>query len=381
MTKKDLIRPEFSWETAHFMANACQLAYREPQEVDSIVKGEWGFDEVSIFDVDDQQGFVCSDDKRVIIVFRGTDDFPDWVTNLDLPPVDTAYGKVHRGFQGAWESCEYDVTSALERFDRGRVKEIYVTGHSLGGAIASIAAIALPKTRAIQAVYTFGQPRTGAEAFGNTYESTLPGLYHRIVNDQDIVAMIPPGYSHCGQLYWFDASGALKPEASQTPMASTEEYNRLKGKVQDIKERLSERGILPGPKRRREEMKELREEMPNVDDHMMDNYITVVDCQVKGISLDDVQAKPEDPGAPVKAKDADGAKKASASSSSPPSNMSEISSHEAPQEEKKSHDGVKFNRPKGVLGALALLMLLAIIAVIVIYFFGEDLGIQLLPTE
>lgn len=283
-TTKDSLTPTFSWETALFLAHACQLAYKEAADIALTVKDEWKFDEVATFDVDNQQGFVCSDAERVLIIFRGTDSFPDWVTNLDLPPVDQPYGKVHRGFQGAWASLEYDVTSALERFDRERTKQLYVAGHSLGGAIANVAAMELPKTRAIQGLYTFGQPRTGADEFVKNCNTQFDGVYHRIVNDDDIVAMIPPGYSHCGTLYWFEPNGSLKPSGARTPVVSTKEYQDFKSRVEAIKTKVKAK-LPPGPEQRREEVQEMRENMPNVDDHMMDNYVACLESQVTGIPV------------------------------------------------------------------------------------------------
>jgi hypothetical protein len=89
-----------------------------------------------------------------------------------------------------------------------------VTGHSLGGALAILfAALARgigpasrdhPRpSRLISQVYTFGAPRCGDDAFANAYDGELRKITHRVVNDRDLAATVPPaawGYSHVGRI-------------------------------------------------------------------------------------------------------------------------------------------------------------------------------------
>ena len=93
-------------------------------------------------------------------------------------------------------------------------------------------------------VYTFGQPKAvGAEAAQFLRES-YEGCLHRLVNDDDIVPGVPPGYRHVGRLYWFDDQGGLKTDGSETEsMEATElptelsesQFKALQARLQELK--------------------------------------------------------------------------------------------------------------------------------------------------
>src|SRR5262249_14299388 len=73
----------------------------------------------------------------------------------------------------------------------------FYTGHSLGAALATLAAT----RRAPQAVYTFGSPRVGKEAFVRSLMS-IP--IYRVVDDEDVVTRVPPeilGFRHVGEVH------------------------------------------------------------------------------------------------------------------------------------------------------------------------------------
>jgi hypothetical protein len=83
-----------------------------------------------------------------------------------------------------------------------------VTGHSLGGAIAALAAASWAKQK-LRAVYTFGQPAVARDRALEQLTNALAGRYHRLVNDADIVPRVPPGYRHAGHLLHFNSQGRL----------------------------------------------------------------------------------------------------------------------------------------------------------------------------
>ena len=98
------------------------------------------------------------------------------------PPV-----KVHHGFWKAFEAVKDKIESVLNSSEN-RELPLYITGHSLGGALAVVATYALASDR-IAACYTFGSPRVGNLRFGQRIK---PPVY-RVVNASDIVPRLPPG--------------------------------------------------------------------------------------------------------------------------------------------------------------------------------------------
>ena len=90
-------------------------------------------------------------------------------------------GKVHRGFKTILTEIWADVEKTLETIDR----PLYYTGHSLGGALATLAASLRPP----RAVYTFGAPRIGDAAFAQSL-AALP--VYNVLNPRDVVTGLPP---------------------------------------------------------------------------------------------------------------------------------------------------------------------------------------------
>ena len=96
----------------------------------------------------DTQGFVaCRRDATgtgmAVICFRGTKQVRDWITNLDIKPVaitssrtGAIVGNMHEGFHDAYMSVHDDIAARLESYED---LPLYITGHSLGAALAVVA--------------------------------------------------------------------------------------------------------------------------------------------------------------------------------------------------------------------------------------------------
>jgi hypothetical protein len=154
---------------------------------------------------------ILRNDEAVVVVFRGTrlqahslldvaevvtihsDDL--WTDGRFLPAAYRAGGKVHSGFLSAFA----EVSDWLDDVACARApgQALWLTGHSLGGALATLAAAHLGRDE-VQGLYTYGSPRVGDAAF----TSVLPRSAHlRFVHRQDWVATVPPallGYVHAG---------------------------------------------------------------------------------------------------------------------------------------------------------------------------------------
>lgn len=199
----------FSWQNALSLAMASELAYQKNADLLwAETLGRWEFAGCTPFDVQDTQGFVAWDDHVVLLSFRGTEqNFADWLGNLKVTSQSTiAYGNVHKGFYKGFHQAKSQIDAIL-RTAEASSKPLWVTGHSLGGALAVIAGAEYRGEYSLAGLYTYGQPKLGGEPLRTFYEQHYPGRYFRFVNHQDVVPMVPPGYQHCGQLVWFNSQG------------------------------------------------------------------------------------------------------------------------------------------------------------------------------
>jgi hypothetical protein len=158
------------------------------------------FTHVQLFNRGDAQGYLAVSADFAVLAFRGTAGRKDWLTNLDadLAPLQGApvSVRVHHGFLRAFESCRQEITQAVDaRVPAGL--GLYITGHSLGGALAQIASAALERDN-LAACYTYGSPRVGTLDFDR--EVKCP--HYRLINRNDLVPGVPPpwfrGFRHTG---------------------------------------------------------------------------------------------------------------------------------------------------------------------------------------
>ncbi len=145
----------------------------------------------------DTQGFVaCRRDTKgtgmAVICFRGTKQVRDWMTNLKIKPVEirdprrpgAILGTMHEGFHDAYMSVHKDIEARLEGYED---LPLYITGHSLGGALAVVGTWYQSSDR-LAACYTFGAPRVGNETLIDRFKTPI----YRIVNGPDPVPFVPP---------------------------------------------------------------------------------------------------------------------------------------------------------------------------------------------
>jgi len=245
-----LMHADFSWDTALSLVLASSLSYAQPAEVTSTARDGWGLETCEFIEMDDTQCFVCSSSDAVLVAFRGSESLGEWLGNLNLPSTTRHYGKVHRGFLGAFQAIDAKLRTALTPF-AGR--PVLVTGHSLGGALAVVAAAEWRDHVDVARVYTYGQPAVGNKDFCTYLEQYYAGRYYRFVNDDDIVPRVPPNYRHAGRLFHFDASGDLESLAMLTEatgelaMLTESEFDHLRSQLlqQQAQEKLAvERGQI-----------------------------------------------------------------------------------------------------------------------------------------
>lgn len=124
-----------------------------------------------------------------VLAFRGTEAnrFNDIKTNaLGVLTKCQTSGRVHTGFNAAYNAVEPKILAALAELSKP--KPLFITGHSLGGALATIAAKRLHFKHGIAACYTFGAPRVGDAAWIADIKTPI----YRLVNAIDAVTLLPP---------------------------------------------------------------------------------------------------------------------------------------------------------------------------------------------
>jgi pimeloyl-ACP methyl ester carboxylesterase len=181
--------------------------------------------------------------RVLVLAFRGTSELRDWLTNLECVRMrageenESHVGLVHAGFMRAYDSVRRRVLTALvdaRRVAPGQSWRVVVTGHSLGGALATLCAAELAELHAGSgssgkgggsgadvrvSLCTFGSPRVGDAAFAARCDAFLGAASVRVVNDEDIVPLVPPlGFRHVGsavRLACATASPLALPGANQ----------------------------------------------------------------------------------------------------------------------------------------------------------------------
>jgi pimeloyl-ACP methyl ester carboxylesterase len=164
----------------------------------------------------DHQAVVRATDNVVVVAFRGTDNARNWIANFKFIPAPTDLGMVHAGFRDGYEAVAPRIREIV-RAERIRAQPVWLTGHSLGGAMAMIAASDFRKMNVEPAgVVTFGQPPAGYRAFTEAWEAKAPGRLVRYVNHVDAVAGLTGpiawpsmALTHTGRVRYFDTSGRL----------------------------------------------------------------------------------------------------------------------------------------------------------------------------
>lgn len=159
-------------------------------------------------------GFALTASDHNIIVFRGTSNPKEWIANFQATQSDyvqsgAKQGRVHTGFLRLYNQLAGQVRTAANRFNPSL--PCFVVGHSLGGALATLATADLAQNSALRnqlRLYSYAAPRVGDRAFAKFLNAIAPNSY-RIINLADIVAMVPPSnlreqqYSHAGQEWVF----------------------------------------------------------------------------------------------------------------------------------------------------------------------------------
>ncbi|KAI4122262.1 MAG: hypothetical protein LQ338_005909 [Usnochroma carphineum] len=167
----------------------------------------------------DDTGYIAVDDtnKIVVLAIRGSVSKKNWHADWDMIRTKINFCHechVHRGFKNSWEEVKDAVIGNMQKaVELHPDYRIVVTGHSLGAAVATLAAGELRRIddhfKDATELYTFGSPRL-ANREAARWLSEQSRLSWRITNQDDLVPRLPPrvfGYHHTEPEYWMSKNG------------------------------------------------------------------------------------------------------------------------------------------------------------------------------
>ncbi|MPZ38686.1 MAG: DUF2974 domain-containing protein [Rhizobiales bacterium] len=226
-------RAAYSDRTALLMAKLSYRAY-VPFDVDDKAFSSFSSDFASLglrvcdklVDPDvGTAGFVVAGDDLIAVVFRGTQDELDWRSNVRAAWIVLQGGvRVHTGFFQAYWPIRDRLFATVEKLLQAKPRPVYITGHSLGGALATMATAELANHQeqqlrdSIAACYTFGSPRVGDRSFDQYVKVPL----YRVTNGVDVVPAVPLailGYRHVGDTRYFAKLGSAPSRRSPGVLA------------------------------------------------------------------------------------------------------------------------------------------------------------------
>ena len=223
-------------------ANIAAITYEDPKTANTKFKAI-GCTIVEFFDIENAQAYLLKNNDGVhVLSFRGTEVTEPSDVLADLKAgknVEAVGGKIHVGFKGEINKLWPTLEKAVANIDN-----LYVTGHSLGAAMATIASGRMQSK--VVALVTFGSPRVG----NTEYVNSLTFTHYRVQNNGDDVTKVPfklMGFAHHGTHKYLNYYGAFR---NLTPWQQVKDMVRSRAKA-----------YTKGQK------------FLGVYDHMMDNYI------------------------------------------------------------------------------------------------------------
>jgi len=260
--------PRWDPVVAHVLATLAGYAYSDADTV-ATMAARLGLEENRCAMIAERVDamFICSTaflvqsrcGRVAVLGYRGTEptNFINWLTDADVNPekVPWRFGdapelhEIHGGFYRNVRATRWAIGEKLRLaidgeaivppapgaappLDLARLEALYVTGHSLGAAMAAMFAIMMETNpdygevrRRLRAVYTFGQPMIGDPGFAAACGAAIGKKTFRFIHAHDVVAALPPRISgpfgHFGEEYQLfrAADGSWKPpQHNRTPM-------------------------------------------------------------------------------------------------------------------------------------------------------------------
>lgn len=231
------------------LAEIAEITYDDPKVSRNKFRA-LGYDIIKFFDVEGAQAYLLRGDHYVLS-FRGTQatKINDIIADVRfLKHKEPTGGRVHIGFKTELDKLWSSIEEEIQKIDQ----KLYVTGHSLGAAMATIAAGRLQDKAKL--LVTFGSPRVGNRSFIENVNVD----HFRVQNDNDDVTKVPPyvfGYRHHGKHVYLDYEGNVIEDKFWS-MA----FDLIKSRIKGWKEGTHFKGL---------------------SDHFMKNYIDKLSGKIK----------------------------------------------------------------------------------------------------
>lgn len=198
-------------EQSYLFAKISEVAYLDEAGSKAAFK-KLGFSKCLFLDFDGSQAYILHNKYDIVIACRGTEpsEFKDIKADLQIKLVKPSFGKglVHYGFKESTDDIWPELVKLIPGLHKGQT--VWCTGHSLGGAMATLIANRLNEDDAmpdLEAVFTYGSPMTGNKEFVEGMRVT----HHRWVNGADIVPKVPGvRYKHHGELHYMNHWGNVR---------------------------------------------------------------------------------------------------------------------------------------------------------------------------
>ena len=223
--------PPGNLESARFLCEASALAYLPEDE------GRRGFADIlgleaRLFSVGNTQAWLGTDDDHIVVAFRGTESpatldglkdilltdamnllvVPEGRLGHDLAAAGVG-ARFHKGFADAIAAIWPPLSDAIEAEVKRRDRPLWLTGHSLGGALALYAAWLLKRRFiAVHEVSTFGAPMIGNRTACEAFNREFAGRIFRYVNGRDPVPKLPSMSLVANEFLHVDSERLLGPD-------------------------------------------------------------------------------------------------------------------------------------------------------------------------
>jgi triacylglycerol lipase len=218
------------WDIAKKLAAVSYQVYEEQPQITDIFLAGLGFESLTELQHGTMYGYVASQGDVAVIAFRGTNmtSFSDWATNVTSGQQSFHGQQFHRGFVDAYLALKPRIVRLLNDL---KPKHLWITGHSLGGALAVVASVDLKQQYHYEPqIVTFGQPRVTDSSGAIWLDSQFGDRYARFVNGSDIIPNLPPTiplvfqYAHAGDLYAFGERSLTIDESQMSIPPMKTEY-------------------------------------------------------------------------------------------------------------------------------------------------------------
>lgn len=181
-------------------------------------------------------GYVAYDQTRdlTVLAFRGSKSVRNFIADASfkLVPTDICDGcTADEGFWNSWKEAREGVLASLQATAaKYPTSKVVITGHSLGGAIAELAAAEVKKAGTPADLYNYGSPRVSGPTLANFVDNQGMGGIYRVTHVNDPVPRLPPtflGFAHVAPEYYISSGNGVTPTPSD--ITKFDDGNNLKG--------------------------------------------------------------------------------------------------------------------------------------------------------